>query len=84
MGLQSELQNVQSERKLVDLFEVGGWVRLQPSRQQQSTCTQWPARRKDGKKRAEEEKRKELRAEKKSRKRQAKAEEKQPMSGQVP
>jgi hypothetical protein len=62
----------------------GGWVGLQPSRQQQSTCTQWPARRKDGKERAEEEERKELRAENKSRKRQAKAEEKQPMSRQVP
>jgi hypothetical protein len=58
-------------------------VGLQPSRQQQSTCTQWPARRKDGKKRAAAEERKELRAENKSRKRQAKAEEKQPMSGQA-
>ncbi len=51
---------------------MSGWVGLQPSRQQQSTCTQWPARRKDGKKRAAaEEERKELRAEKKSRKKQA-------------
>jgi hypothetical protein len=34
---------------------LGGWLGLQPSRQQQGTCTQWPARREHGKKSAEEE-----------------------------
>ncbi len=53
---------------------LGGWVALQPGRQQQSTFTQWPARRKHRKKRAAEEEQKERRAEKKNRKRQAKAE----------
>ncbi len=38
-----------------------GWVGLQPGRQQQSTCTQWPARRKDGRKGAKGKEKKERR-----------------------
>jgi hypothetical protein len=53
------------------LQEREGVVTTEPSASSTSTCLQWPARRKHGRKIAEEEEQKERKAEKKTRKRQA-------------